>query len=788
MHANIAELDRIFKVSLYGLAMFAGLILGLAENSWLPYVTIVMAVVGYWSTETPGRFALGNSLSNAAGILAVILAAFEFFGNNPEGRLLAGTHLVVYATWIVFLQQSSIRKYWSICALSVLQVAVAAVLTNDSWYGGSLVVFAVASMWTLAVFSLYHAVEQQQQPVLASIPASTNGPFRFDQAVSDAGNGIQFDGYARWITPRFISGIASLALLALVVSAAFYILTPRVWIGQRFSFGDSTEEPELGRRSTTGFTQSVTLGEMGTILESLEPVMTIEAYDARSGNDRSLSALELAQAFGYDEPLFRGGIMTAYDSGTWQADSFNDIPERLQRTPPRADLRQNIALEPVAGEILFCFGTPVACEIGNDRLRASYNRLTGVLRHGRPFSELRGTVSYRLYTDVPPDSPDGIPRIEPRSSVPRSLRIRDHAQERYLNRCRDLPADSLSRLIDLAQSQRQQETDRLGRPPTPVEMAGRLERYLRDSGQYQYTLKLTRVDKSIDPVEDFLFNHKTGHCEYFATALVLMLRAVDIPSRLMNGFKGGDTNFRGQIVVQQRHAHAWVEAWDDDGKWMVLDPTPASARAESVQEVAGQLSFGKRLQAFFTGFWSDWVMNFTPDRQREELYEPLKEFGQKLMAQAEDATLRGPGLSALWEFLTNPREWFSIKGVAFLVGIGGAIYGLRFLARWMGRWWKTARQRDAKLAASRILIPFYERFIDQMRHRGFLRPADRTPAEFAQDVSRLLTDTPATADLERLPSWITELYYRVRYGDQELSTAEVATVNAALEQLAITKK
>src|SRR5437763_734155 len=123
--ANVSELERIFKFSLYGLAMAAGLILGVAEESWLPFGTLILAVAGYWATESPGRFALGNALSNLAGLIAVGLAGFEFFGDNPEGRLLAGTHLVVYATWIVFLQQSSIRKYWSICALSVLQVAVA---------------------------------------------------------------------------------------------------------------------------------------------------------------------------------------------------------------------------------------------------------------------------------------------------------------------------------------------------------------------------------------------------------------------------------------------------------------------------------------------------------------------------------------------------------------------------------------------------------------------------------------------------------------------------------------
>src|SRR5262249_58042863 len=99
MQHNALELERVFKLSLYGLAMFAGLILGLAENAWLPYLTILLAALGYWLTETPNGFAMGNWLSNLAGFVAIGMAGMEFFGSNPEGKLLAGTHLVVYATW-----------------------------------------------------------------------------------------------------------------------------------------------------------------------------------------------------------------------------------------------------------------------------------------------------------------------------------------------------------------------------------------------------------------------------------------------------------------------------------------------------------------------------------------------------------------------------------------------------------------------------------------------------------------------------------------------------------------
>ena len=69
-----------------------------------------------------------------------------------------------------------------------------------------------------------------------------------------------------------------------------------------------------------------------------------------------------------------------------------------------------------------------------------------------------------------------------------------------------------------------------------------LEAYLRDSGEFSYTLQMDVVDRKLDPVEDFLVNRKEGHCEYFASALALLLRSIDIQSRIVNGFKGGDWN------------------------------------------------------------------------------------------------------------------------------------------------------------------------------------------------------------------------------------------------------
>ena len=121
-----------------------------------------------------------------------------------------------------------------------------------------------------------------------------------------------------------------------------------------------------------------------------------------------------------------------------------------------------------------------------------------------------------------------------------------------------------------------------------TERARALESYLRDSGQFHYTLEMGVNDARLDPVEDFLVNRKKGHCEYFSSALALLLRSIDIPTRVVNGFKGGDWNDLTQSMnVRQKHAHSWVEAYvghdaQNSPIWITLDATPVVDRDESV--------------------------------------------------------------------------------------------------------------------------------------------------------------------------------------------------------------
>ncbi len=108
----------------------------------------------------------------------------------------------------------------------------------------------------------------------------------------------------------------------------------------------------------------------------------------------------------------------------------------------------------------------------------------------------------------------------------------------------------------------------------PAEVARSVEGYLRSN--FQYTLDIPR-HFSNDPVADFLFSDQRGHCELFAGAMVMMLRSVGIPARMVGGYSGGDLGPAGRVAhVRQSNAHTWVEVWlGEDTGWKGFDPTPA---------------------------------------------------------------------------------------------------------------------------------------------------------------------------------------------------------------------
>jgi len=276
------------------------------------------------------------------------------------------------------------------------------------------------------------------------------------------------------------------------------------------------------------------------------------------------------------------------------------------------------------------------------------------------------------------------------------------------------------------------------------EAAARLSSFL--SREFRYTLLLSR-QTPLGPLEEFLFVRRSGNCEYFATALAVMLRSLGAPARLVNGFQRGEWNPYGRyFIVRQRDAHSWVEAWMDGVGWTTFDPSP---RGEAE---GGPGSIGLYLDALRLR-WYRYIVNWSLRDQ----------------VSVAAAFQRG---TALWrQRLREAGPWSERPGPARALGVLVAV-GVAAVMLWR------ARRRRASAPAS-FLPRFYERALRALARRG-LRP---DPGETAREfLARVATRAPGLAPpLARL----TAGYEVARFGAGALGAAEAAELEAcatALEQ------
>jgi protein-glutamine gamma-glutamyltransferase len=242
---------------------------------------------------------------------------------------------------------------------------------------------------------------------------------------------------------------------------------------------------------------------------------------------------------------------------------------------------------------------------------------------------------------------------------------------------------------------------------------------------FGYTLQLPSAVPR-DPVANFLFERKQGHCEYFASAMAIMLRTLGIPSRVVNGFRTGEFNdLTSQYLVRASNAHSWVEAYFPGYGWIDFDPTPA-APAQMHTGWSRSMLYMDALASF----WRDWVINYDAGHQynlgREatrngaEWFQRLREWA----ARKHDRLLGGARRTQR-TLADSPMEW----------GIGGAVVVLLLgIAANTRRLWRGLRSR--RLAARPERSPslaatiWYERMTRMLARKGLPKSPAHTPAEF----------------------------------------------------------
>jgi hypothetical protein len=765
----VNRLQSIFQLSATALLSLSAVMFAAAEANPLVGITLPLAVFCWLVIDRRDRAGAGPATSLVFGLAAVAAAAAEFLSGGIESRLLAPAHLLAYLMWLFLLQRKAPRHYWMLLGLCVLQVAVASLLTHAAWFGLALIAFASLGLWTLGTFTLYRAAQQVEAEAFGvqrspdrlrpsdavGSGASVSSLTDLLAAGSTVRNAVHLEPGDRLIGIHFAGGALVMVVLSLAASGVFFLFIPRVWITGFRLFDDS---PIAGSRPLTGFTEQVTLGDMGEILENNDLVMQIELVDDESGV--AIPPDHYTDELGGD-PLFRGNSLEVYENGRWAQDPgrrwLNAVPTRSRQ----GALRERILLEPIGTPALFGSGHVLSCRTdaqGERIYRSEDSRLF------RRFDEADLSRPFQYDAIRVRAEPLPLRRLSP-----------------YLRLCLHLPP-GVEHVVHVAENTLNSSPE--GQPQTAAEVATRLASWLRDSGEFRYSLNLSIQDPSVDPLVDFLFNRKEGHCEYFASALAVMLRGVGIPSRVISGFKGGQFNPRtGRFEVRQLHAHAWVEAFVD-GAWVPFDPTPPGREDRVAQLQQQQSSFWPRWRERWLGLWNSGIRLSRAD-QEQLVYQPLQDAFARVRDSLQDARGTLAGLIAFFRGLSeSPERWFSWRGgvaVFVLSALGAAVWRI---GRKVWSAVRTLRRATGESRRGEGTVDFYERFRTIVARAGLERAVAETHREFGGHVERSMAQQLETCGLEDLPADLADYFYRVRYGSQNLSAAERSSVAAKLDMLA----
>ena len=492
----------------------------------------------------------------------------------------------------------------------------------------------------------------------------------------------------------------------------------------------------------TGFSDEVELGQIGAIKRSSDVVMHIEAPD--------LSSVQGIK--------WRGIGLSHFDGTRWSnpsADSrslggFRNFSLRREISHPGIPpdmLQYTIKLQPLTSDILFV--APQAIEISGAFRTLRQDSSGAVIMPPN-----QGVITrYTALSDIARPSPAMLRTADNRDSAPEVVAT-------YVQ----LP-ETDARIRELAEKITARFTNR-------YDKADAVEKYLQT--EYNYTLDLPE-STSKDPIAYFLFQSRAGHCEFFASAMAVLLRAEGIPTRLVNGFLQGSYNdVSKHYTVRASDAHSWVEVYFPTYGWVTFDPTPASGR------VPAPLSLGRLIlymDAFRT-FWEEWVVNYdfahqtTLARQVEQTSRGVRNDSRQYFSDRYRnllAALRaqlGKGTDA-------NSKLFLIVGLLF--ALAASIVGGR-PALQLFRGWKRRRRAGRGEARPEDATVVYMNLLKLMETKGFPKAPSQTAAEYVSALNHPFR-TPVKT--------FTGLYQESRWGGNSTSLGQMDTLFKEIAALSL---
>jgi transglutaminase-like putative cysteine protease len=305
-----------------------------------------------------------------------------------------------------------------------------------------------------------------------------------------------------------------------------------------------------------------------------------------------------------------------------------------------------------------------------------------------------------------------------------------------------------------------------GDADTDVDKARRIERFLK-YGEFQYSLTQPAVGKRW-PLDVFLFEAKRGHCEYYSSALAVMLRTLGIATRNVAGFAGGRYNPYGHYyALRQGDAHSWVEVYVRGRGWVTFDPTPPARAGAGPRETLWS-EWSAMIDALRTR-WTTSVVGYDL-RTQVGLLQRISRWLSELRGHREHS---GAAPEAGEEAAHHSR---SLGAKERSVGMVLAVAVVLWFA------WRKLRRRRAHAGrpTSRKqaqLVAVYTELERALERRGHRRAAACTPLEHAQRLAAQGFEQSAEVEV------VTQRYLEARYGGRVLEGSELHELRKAIARV-----
>jgi transglutaminase-like putative cysteine protease len=694
-------------VAAWLMALVASATLWITEQLpiWIIALQCLAFGVSFATRKSPPSFRKSAIWLNVfmAGITTITIRSA--LAGNPATISLA--YFSALTLGLQLLDARPRKSEFVLVALALFQVILASNLTDSILFPPLLLLFLTTVTWTLLVHTISMEAAEAGDPAAASAAISPD---------------------LRWLT-----GFATAACLVLAI--VIFVLFPR--LKTNLLQGG----PGMGL-ALSGFSDRVELGHIGQIRKDDTLVLRVEGLAGDLPSPR--------------DAYWRGLAFDEFDGRNWSISRSEHASTRrgvsgvgrfginLQQRDERVTLAQRIIREPIKEAVLFVPGSV-------QRIEGSFQQLDRD-RNGGLY--IRGRESQRIrYMIWSRPSESNVARL--RADQARPPMEASPGGQRPAARYLQLgPLDP--RIQTLADNI-------VAGADTDFDRAWSIQESLRANGRYT-DAPPALGDDLVSPIEAFLLGELEGHCEYFASAMVVLARAEGLPSRLVNGFAGGRRNEVGGFVeVTQSDAHAWVEIHFENAGWVRFDPTPPDLRLRANQETSLWAQIGQ-LGSAVELWWFQRVVDFDSVDQVGAVRGLWLSWTRNRSAE-ETATNKPASLTSRIETYL-PSDRAILLGGALCVCLAGG------LVLWQ-------RSRAARLSE----VPkAYRAALQALGKRGLVRGDAASARDFARDVRNQLSESGSAAFDE-----ITHRYLAERFGrraEKDLA-AELSALKHAVDRMGL---